>query len=186
MTSAPEKLEVQQATIHRLITPGLAADGTKSEGEAKSVARNRRSLNATRPSSAPSLIESSESNHVQAQEGEIKLYPQEEKRLAPLIKRVRQLPPTQRAILKLLTENEGKEWDSTSISIALGMSRDYLSVHPPLELLKTNLVVRRIQQSGRGKGYLYKSNLLQIAKIALPRHASDKAAQKILAMLNGQ
>jgi hypothetical protein len=95
------------------------------------------------------------------------------------------LSKTQLAILNLLAEQEnGQALDSAAISIALGMSRDYLSVHPPLEFLKTNLVIRQLQRTGPSRGYVYHANLVAIAKVALPTHHPHKAAQKLLELIN--
>ena len=173
---SPSTLEVQEARIGRLVTNGATFGEKQSPGETRAGKPNTSPPRPVEKVTVVPVITQLEP----ANQGESALLPQEEKRLDTLIGKVRKVPKTQLAILHLLAQTPQKGMDSRSISIALGMNLAYLSDHPPLKLLATNLVTRKKTKAG---SYLYRSNLEEVAKVVLPRLTPTSAAKLILERL---
>gem|GEM_PF-949342 len=178
---SPTTLEVQEARIGKLVTNGATFGEKQSPSETRAGKTTKPNSNTSPPrpvekiAVVPVIAQPEQDN-----QGELALLAQEEKRLDTLIIKVRKVPKTQLAILHLLAQTPQKAMDSRSISIALGMNAAYLSVHPPLKLLATNLVTRKKARTG---GYLYRSSLEEVAKVVLPRLTPANAAQLILERL---
>jgi len=176
---SPTTLEVQEARIGKLVTNGATLGEKQSPSETRAGKTTKPNTSPPRPvakvTAVPVIVQPEPAN-----QGESVLLAQEEKRLDILIGKARKVPKTQLAILHLLAQTPQKAMDSRSISIALGINAAYLSVHPPLKLLSTNLVTRKKTKAG---GYLYRSNLEEVAKVVLPRLTPSNVARLILERL---
>jgi len=177
---SPSTLEVQEARIGRLVTNGATLGEKQSPDEVRAGKTTKPNSSPPRPVEKIAVVPVITQPEPAANQGESALLPQEEKRLDTLIGKVRKVPKTQLAILHLLAQTPQQAKDSRSISIALGMNAAYLSVHPPLKLLATNLVTRKKTKAG---SYLYRSNLEEVAKVVLPRLTPTSAAKLILERL---
>ncbi len=134
----PSTLEINHATVQHMYTPAMAVQAV--------------------PTAAHRIVESMATTKAIEQSA-----PMNEAKFVALQKRLQQVPPLERDMLRVLVE-QGTSLTAQDIAAWLNKSESVIRNHPPLSLLKLKVVAR-----SRGThGYLYRATLLDYLRREFP------------------